>query len=52
VADVAVWLEAWLVARTLKSRPRLFPLANLAHLLGIALLVGAIAALDLRLLDA
>ena len=27
-----------------------YPLANLAHLLGIALLVGAIVALDLRLL--
>ena len=34
----------------MRSGPWLYPLVNLAHLLGIALLVGAIAALDLRLL--
>ena len=50
MADLAVWLEASLLARTLRSGVWLYPLVNLAHLLGIALLVGGIAALDLRLL--
>jgi hypothetical protein len=50
LAELAVWLEASLLARALRSGPWLYPLVNLAHLLGIALLVGAIAALDLRLL--
>lgn len=50
MADVAVWLEASLVARALKSGPWVYPLVNLAHLLGVALLLGAIAALDLRLM--
>ena len=49
MADVAVWLEASLVARALKVGPWVYPLVNLAHLLGVALLFGAIAALDLRL---
>jgi hypothetical protein len=49
LADAAAWLEASLLARFLRSGPWLYPLVNLAHLLGIALLVGAIAALDLRL---
>jgi hypothetical protein len=49
LTEVAVWLEASLVARVLRSGPWLYPLVNLAHPLGIALLVGAIAALDLRL---
>jgi hypothetical protein len=49
LADLAVWLEASLVARALKSGPWVYPLVNLAHLLGVALLFGAIAALDLRL---
>ena len=49
MADFAVWLEASALARLLKAGPWLYPLVNLAHLLGIALLVGAIAALDLRL---
>ena len=50
MADIAVWLEASLVARVLKSGPWVYPLVNLAHLLGVALLFGAITALDLRLL--
>lgn len=49
MADIAVWLEASLVARALKSGPWVYPLVNLAHLLGVALLLGAITALDLRL---
>jgi hypothetical protein len=52
LADVAVWLEASLLARTLRSGPWLYPLVNLAHVLGIALLLGAIAVLDLRLVGA
>jgi len=52
LADVAVWLEASLVARALKAGPWIYPLVNLAHLLGVALLFGAIAALDLRLVGA
>ncbi len=49
MADLAVWLEASLLARTLKGGPWLYPLVNLAHVLGIAALVGAVAVLDLRL---
>ncbi len=49
MADLAVWLEASALARLLKAGPWLYPLVNLAHVLGIALLVGAIAVLDLRL---
>ncbi len=50
MAEVAAWLEASLLARTLKAGPWLYPLVNLAHVFGIALLVGAIAVLDLRLM--
>jgi hypothetical protein len=49
LVDIAVWLEASLLARTLKSGPWLYPLVNLAHVLGIAALVGAVAVFDLRL---
>ena len=50
MADLAAWLEASLLARTLKAGPWLYPLVNLAHVFGIVLLVGAIAVLDLRLM--
>lgn len=51
MADIAVWLEASLVARSLRGGgPWLYPLVNLAHVLGIAVLVGAIVVLDLRLI--
>ncbi len=49
MADAAAWLEASLLARALKAGPWVYPLVNLAHLLGVALLLGAIAVLDLRL---
>ncbi len=49
MADLAVWLEASALARLLKAGPWLYPLVNLAHVLGIAALVGAVAVLDLRL---
>lgn len=49
MADLAAWLEASLLARALRAGPWVYPLVNLAHLLGVALLLGAIAVLDLRL---
>ncbi len=49
MADAAAWLEASLLARALKAGPWVYPLVNLAHLLGVALLLGAIVVLDLRL---
>lgn len=50
MGDLAAWLEASLLARALRAGPWIYPLVNLAHLLGVALLLGAIAVLDLRLL--
>ena len=49
VGEAAAWLEASLLARTLRGGVWLYPLVNLAHLLGIALLFGAVSVLDLRL---
>ncbi len=43
-------LADWPVARALRGSSGLYVLANGSHILGIALTVGAIAALDLRLL--
>ncbi|MFU2488088.1 hypothetical protein [Thauera sp. WH-1] len=43
-------LEALALARALSSSSWLYPLVNAGHILGIALLVGAIVPLDLRLL--
>ena len=50
-------MEAWLaaveslpLARALRSSAWLYPLVNAGHLFGIALLVGAIIPLDLRIL--
>jgi hypothetical protein len=45
-------LEATPLAVALRGSVWLYPLVNTAHLLGIALLFGAIAALDLRLIGA
>jgi hypothetical protein len=47
------WLAAlaeWRVAAALRQSALLYPLVNAAHLLGIGLLLGAIATLDLRML--
>ena len=40
------------MAVALRQSPALYPLANAAHILGIGLLIGAIATLDLRVLGA
>ncbi|HEV7268314.1 MAG TPA: DUF2214 domain-containing protein [Falsiroseomonas sp.] len=45
-------LSDWQVAGLLRRSAILYPLVNAAHILGIALLFGAIATLDLRLLGA
>lgn len=44
------WLAQWPVAVALRQSELLYPLVNAAHILGIGLLLGAIATLDLRLL--
>jgi len=46
----AAALEASAWALNVRDSTWIYPLANLSHLLGLALLVGPIAALDLRLL--
>ena len=45
-----VWLEATALARELRGSVYAYPLVNAAHLLGVALLIGSIIPLDLRLL--
>ncbi len=40
------------MAAALRASPTLYPLVNAAHVLGIGLLIGAAATLDLRLLGA
>jgi hypothetical protein len=49
-----VWetLAAWPVAEALRRSAILYPLVNAGHILGIGLLLGTIATLDLRLLGA
>jgi hypothetical protein len=47
-----VALEATVVARALRGSAWAYPLVNAAHILGVALLVGAMIPLDLRLLGA
>lgn len=43
-------VEAWPLAETLRRSLVLYPLVNAAHILGLALLVGGIVPLDLRVL--
>jgi hypothetical protein len=50
--DWLVALEATALAGALRGSVWAYPLVNAAHLLGVALLVGAIIPLDLRLLGA
>jgi hypothetical protein len=50
--EVLLALEWSRLAEALKASFYVYPVVNAAHILGIALLVGAIAALDLRLLGA
>lgn len=47
---LAAALEATALAQHLKASVWTYPLINAAHVLGIALLVGAVVAMDLRLL--
>lgn len=44
------WLDGTALAQWLRASLWAYPLVNTAHLLGISLLLGAIAAFDLRLL--
>lgn len=46
----ALWLERSELAALLRSSAWLYPAANVLHLLAVALLVGALVALDLRIL--
>lgn len=48
--EVLAGLEALPVARALRGSVYAYPLVNAAHIIGIALLVGAIVPLDLRFL--
>lgn len=48
--QAALALQQTALATQLRASAWLYPLVNLAHLLGVALLLGAITVLDLRLL--
>jgi len=50
MGDLLGLLEATAIARDLRASVWVYPLLNAVHLLGVGLLFGAIAALDLRLL--
>ncbi|MCR0984679.1 DUF2214 domain-containing protein [Roseomonas populi] len=50
--DPLAALSDWSVAAALRRSAVLYPLVNAAHILGIGLLIGAITALDLRVLGA
>ncbi len=45
-------IEQWPVAAALRGSFYIYPLVNAAHIVGIAILVGAIVPLDLRILGA
>lgn len=49
MAELAAWLEASALARLLRAGVWLYPLVNVAHVVGVALLLGAVTVLDLRL---
>ncbi len=49
-AEILAALEGSALAGTLRGSTWLYPLVNAAHILGIALLFGAIVPLDLRLM--
>ena len=48
--EIAAALEATRLAQFLKASTWIYPLVNAGHILGIALLVGAVVPMDLRLL--
>lgn len=50
LSDWLAQLEAWPVAAALRTSFYVYPMVNAAHVFGIALLVGSILPVDLRLL--
>jgi hypothetical protein len=50
IAEALAWLEASALAADLRDSRWVYPFVNAGHILGVALLVGAIVPLDLRLL--
>jgi len=50
VVDLFVWLEKSPLAVTIQNTTYLFPLIEVVHLLGLALLFGAILIVDLKLI--
>jgi hypothetical protein len=50
VADMLHWLAAWPVASFFRSSTAAYATLNALHIVSIGLIVGSIAALDLRLL--
>ncbi len=47
---VLLWLQDGAVGRAMRQSVALYPAVEILHILGFSLLIGAIAALDLRLL--
>ena len=45
----AAWLDAVGLAQWSRASPWIYPIANIAHLLGLVMLVGGIGVVDLRL---
>ena len=50
MSELAAALEATALAQFLKASRWVYPLVNAGHILGVALLVGAVVPMDLRLL--
>lgn len=50
LTSLTAWLEATALAQALRDSAWIYPLINAGHILGVALLLGNIIALDLRLL--
>ncbi|MES2969854.1 MAG: DUF2214 domain-containing protein [Pseudomonadota bacterium] len=48
--DVLGWIESWPGAVYLRASPDAYMIVNAVHILGIALLVGAVLPMDLRLI--
>lgn len=52
LAPLGVWLEGTAASAAIRRSLWLYPVASVLHVLGVGLLLGAILALDLRLLGA
>ena len=50
LVSLAALLEASWLGATMRDSPFLYPLVNIAHLIGLILIVGGIGLLDLRML--